>query len=96
MFKELLKNNNVYGIYTVKDRLAKTFSPLFIQKNDATAQRMFKATKTPENFAYQDQELIFLGTFNMKDGTIQIEVDGQMKPSECFPVSVMNGKDEVA
>lgn len=78
-FHERLKDNAFFGIYTIFDSLAKTFSPIFIQKNHATASRMFKSMKTNDNFAFDDQHLICLGAFNIKNGEIIIKFDGDEK-----------------
>jgi len=56
-------------IYTIHDRVAKCYLPLFLARNDDEATRMW-IVSLPEMFRLQDYSLYSIGTFDDEHGEI--------------------------
>lgn len=67
------ENLNVVGIYTVHDKAAERYGPLFEAVNDAVALRNFSLSmdKVPD-FILPDYQLIRVGSMDKVDGQVYI------------------------
>jgi hypothetical protein len=71
--KEIKKNidDSVYMVYSVYDKTAEGFGPLFIQKSDALAIRMFGNIMTGQSaMCMEDYDLVKVGSWNSVSGQI--------------------------
>lgn len=66
-------NERIYGIYSIRDRIADSFRSVNLDTNDQTAKRNFAyaVQNTPElQFQSKDLELCRVGSFDAHTGVI--------------------------
>ena len=81
-------NERVFGIYSLRDRIADVFRSVTLDTNDATARRNFAyaVQNSPElQFQSKDLELCRVGSFDAHTGVI----------SALVPIQVICRGDEV-
>lgn len=81
-------NERVYGIYSLRDRVADVFRSVNLDTNDATARRNFSyaVQNSPElQFQAKDLELCRVGSFDSHSGVI----------TALVPIEVLCRGDEV-
>lgn len=75
----------LYGVYTIKDKLAEEAGPPFIAVNDKVAKRQFKQMNVPVGLK-DEYELIKIGWFD--------SLDCQIIPDLSYTLVVQEDENE--